>query len=55
MGVKVPADLRLVEVSDCRFDRSILTGESVPVSATTDKTDENLCVCSTLFLLCVGN
>ncbi|TNY23070.1 hypothetical protein DMC30DRAFT_444722 [Rhodotorula diobovata] len=41
MGVKVPADLRLVEVSDCRFDRSILTGESVPVSATTDKTDEN--------------
>ncbi|KPV72397.1 uncharacterized protein RHOBADRAFT_18175 [Rhodotorula graminis WP1] len=42
MGVKVPADLRLIDVSpDCRFDRSILTGESVPVGATVEKTEDN--------------
>ncbi|KAL6302232.1 sodium-potassium ATPase [Sparassis latifolia] len=42
MGEKVPADLRLIEVSgDLRFDRSILTGESEPVTGRVDKTDEN--------------
>ncbi|GAA5838707.1 hypothetical protein JCM9279_003834 [Rhodotorula babjevae] len=42
MGLKVPADLRLIEVSpDCRFDRSILTGESLPVGATVEKTEDN--------------
>ncbi|GAA6030385.1 hypothetical protein JCM8097_009082 [Rhodosporidiobolus ruineniae] len=42
MGNKVPADLRLIECSpDLRFDRSILTGESIPVAATVDKTDDN--------------
>ncbi|CAG8567609.1 1649_t:CDS:2 [Funneliformis mosseae] len=35
MGSKVPSDLRLVEVtSDMKFDRSILTGENAPVTAT---------------------
>ncbi|GAA5889238.1 hypothetical protein JCM8208_007811 [Rhodotorula glutinis] len=42
MGLKVPADLRLIDVSpDCRFDRSLLTGESLPVGATVEKTEDN--------------
>lgn len=42
MGNKVPADLRLVEVTgDMKFDRSILTGENAPVTATVEATDEN--------------
>ena len=41
-GNKLPADIRFVEVSaDASFDRSILTGESVPVSGTVDSTDDN--------------
>ncbi|KAI0316640.1 sodium-potassium ATPase [Amylostereum chailletii] len=42
LGQKVPADLRLVEVStDLKFDRSVLTGESEPISGRVDMTDEN--------------
>ncbi|KAJ7211566.1 hypothetical protein GGX14DRAFT_697247 [Mycena pura] len=42
LGSKVPADLRLLEVSsDLRFDRSILTGESNEISGTVDCTDKN--------------
>jgi sodium/potassium-transporting ATPase subunit alpha len=42
MGNKVPADLRLVEVTgDMKFDRSILTGENAPITATVEATDEN--------------
>lgn len=42
LGLKVPADLRLFEVSpDLRFDRSILTGESNDIPATVDCTDKN--------------
>ncbi|RIA98676.1 hypothetical protein C1645_748901 [Glomus cerebriforme] len=42
MGNKIPADLRLVEVTgDMKFDRSILTGENAPVTATVEATDEN--------------
>ncbi|KAK7001680.1 calcium ATPase [Favolaschia claudopus] len=42
LGSKVPADLRLLEISsDLRFDRSILTGESVEVAASLDCTDKN--------------
>lgn len=41
-GNKLPADVRFVEVSsDAKFDRSILTGESFPLSATTTSTDVN--------------
>jgi sodium/potassium-transporting ATPase subunit alpha len=42
MGSKLPADVRLIEVSpDVRFDRSILTGESKPVAGTVEYTDKN--------------
>ncbi|KAI9832078.1 MAG: hypothetical protein M1826_002406 [Phylliscum demangeonii] len=41
-GNKLPADVRFVEVSsDAKFDRSILTGESLPVSGSVDSTDDN--------------
>ncbi|KAH2547145.1 hypothetical protein KXW48_006093 [Aspergillus fumigatus] len=41
-GNKLPADVRFVEVSnDACFDRSILTGESLPINGTVDPTDEN--------------
>lgn len=42
LGNKVPADLRLIQVSnDLKFDRAVLTGESEPVEGTTAMTDEN--------------
>ncbi|CAM0143000.1 hypothetical protein VKS41_006245 [Umbelopsis sp. WA50703] len=42
MGNKVPADVRLIQVSDdLRFDRSILTGESEPIAGSVDATDPN--------------
>ncbi|KAH4073607.1 hypothetical protein HBI81_060200 [Parastagonospora nodorum] len=41
-GNKLPADVRLVEVSsDAMFDRAILTGESEPVPATIEPTEDN--------------
>ncbi|KAH8662348.1 putative H /K ATPase alpha subunit [Xylariales sp. PMI_506] len=41
-GNKLPADVRFIQVSgDARFDRSILTGESAPLAATINATDEN--------------
>ncbi|KAG0166809.1 hypothetical protein DFQ30_006764 [Apophysomyces sp. BC1015] len=43
MGDKIPADLRLVSVSDdLKFDRSILTGESEAIPGTVDATDPNV-------------
>ncbi|KAI9362921.1 calcium ATPase [Zopfochytrium polystomum] len=42
LGQRVAADIRLVHCSpDALFDRSILTGESKPVPASIDPTDEN--------------
>ncbi|EPS43128.1 hypothetical protein H072_2880 [Dactylellina haptotyla CBS 200.50] len=66
-GGKLPADVRFVEVSsDAKFDRSVLTGESVPVPATLDFTDRNMlethniglqgthCVSGTCMTICVA-
>ena len=39
-GGKLPADVRFVQVSsDAKFERSILTGESLPVAGTVESTD----------------
>ena len=41
-GTKLPADIRFIEVSnDAKFDRSILTGESLPIAGVLNSTDEN--------------
>ncbi|KAI1616233.1 hypothetical protein EDD36DRAFT_129967 [Exophiala viscosa] len=41
-GDKLPADIRFIDVSfDSKFDRSILTGESLPLAAVVDSTDPN--------------
>lgn len=41
-GMKIPADVRMIEVSsDAKFDRAILTGESLPLSGSTVSTDDN--------------
>lgn len=43
IGDKVPADVRIVEHSgDVRFDRSVLTGESIEVAGSIDATDKNI-------------
>jgi P-type E1-E2 ATPase len=42
-GNKVPADLRLFEVSgDLKFDRSVYTGEAKPIQGSVNFTDDNL-------------
>jgi sodium/potassium-transporting ATPase subunit alpha len=42
LGDKLPADVRFVQVStDAKFDRSILTGETVPLRAALESTDDN--------------
>ncbi|GAW12866.1 hypothetical protein ANO14919_022370 [Xylariales sp. No.14919] len=41
-GNKLPADVRFLQASsDAKLDRSILTGESVPLAASVDSTDDN--------------
>jgi sodium/potassium-transporting ATPase subunit alpha len=39
-GTKVPADLRLIESSDLKFDRSMITGESEAIDGHINCTDE---------------
>jgi len=42
LGQRCPADLRIISTSpDCKFDRSLLTGESDPIGATVSATSEN--------------
>ncbi|KAH6562071.1 hypothetical protein BASA50_004195 [Batrachochytrium salamandrivorans] len=42
LGQRVPADLRIVDMtSDLKFDRSLMTGESDPISASLTPTDTN--------------
>lgn len=42
LGNKCPADFRVIQCSgDLKFDRSVLTGESEPIAATTENTDPN--------------
>ena len=40
IGESVPADLRLLEASNLRIDESVLTGESAPVTKSTDPVPE---------------
>ncbi|ORY05439.1 calcium ATPase [Basidiobolus meristosporus CBS 931.73] len=40
-GNKVPADARMLSCSDIKFDKSVLTGESDPITGTVEMTDEN--------------
>ncbi|KAK0488448.1 hypothetical protein IW261DRAFT_1580898 [Armillaria novae-zelandiae] len=58
IGCKIPADLRLVDVSsDLKFDRSILTGESNAVPATVESTNPSFMESRNIALqgtLCVG-
>ncbi|KAK0933860.1 hypothetical protein LTR29_014548 [Friedmanniomyces endolithicus] len=42
LGNKLPADVRFIEISsDARFDRSILTGETMPLLGSVESTDVN--------------
>lgn len=42
LGNKVPADVRFIDVSsDLKLDRAVLTGESEPIAATINSTDDN--------------
>ncbi|BEI88802.1 uncharacterized protein CcaverHIS019_0201640 [Cutaneotrichosporon cavernicola] len=42
LGNKLPADVRFLTCNEMKFDRSVLTGESEPISSTTEMTDENI-------------
>ncbi|GMK56262.1 hypothetical protein CspeluHIS016_0301020 [Cutaneotrichosporon spelunceum] len=57
LGNKLPADVRFLSCNDMKFDRSVLTGESEPISTTTEMTDENILESKNIGLqgtLCVG-
>lgn len=40
-GDKVPADARLIDVSNMRINEAVLTGESMPVEKHTEAVSEN--------------
>ncbi|CAG8639542.1 12195_t:CDS:2 [Racocetra persica] len=40
IGAKVPADVRIINQVDLKFDKSVLTGENKPVNATVEMTDD---------------
>ncbi|KXN71431.1 hypothetical protein CONCODRAFT_5866, partial [Conidiobolus coronatus NRRL 28638] len=40
-GNKIPADLRIIQTSDLKLDKSVLTGEVEPVNCTVECTDDN--------------
>jgi len=42
IGGKIGADLRVVETNGLKIDKSILTGESIPVTANIDATNSLL-------------
>ncbi|SMR49210.1 unnamed protein product [Zymoseptoria tritici ST99CH_1E4] len=41
IGNKLPADVRFLDIQDAKFDRSILTGEPLPLLGSVDSTDDN--------------
>ncbi|CAG8490503.1 20749_t:CDS:2 [Cetraspora pellucida] len=40
IGAKVPADVRIINQFDLKFDKSVLTGENKPVNASVEMTDD---------------
>lgn len=44
VGMKIPADLRIVEEASLRIDTSMLTGEQLPMKATISVADKSVCM-----------
>jgi magnesium-transporting ATPase (P-type) len=54
-GVKVPADLRLLDISTLEVDESFLTGESIPALKTTSTIRENAPVADRINMVFAGS